>query len=292
MNSPMPPDSKQETPENGEPTPAVKGESQPQGNAKGIDLNGPEASPKNMPSASQPPEATSKGSMMADASKGEPKQGSPDSAKQPGSARGDDSKAKSKVPQWIEVAERIAQLADPGAKADEASKILDGIVKDSNDPRKSDIAKEALEKINRDPKKDKEEKKGPSPVGSGGKSPGLSDELKAAAAIREFAARIGQMQLDDWRKQMTPDLMKRAGLTEAEWRHYVKSMQSYDALVRQLNAKLAKEALNTDKISRANRNVGLQKVENTGASNDPLIGRAPVPSELRDAVRRFAKPNP
>ena len=291
-NAPMPQDAKQETADNGEPTAAARGESQPQGNAKGVDKNGPEASPKNTPSASQPPEATGKGGMMSEVTKGEPKQGSPDAAKQPGNARGDDSKATSKEPQWIEVAEPIAQLADRGAMADEAGKFLAGIVKDSDDPRKSDIAKEALEKYGRDLKTGKEEKKGPSPLGSAGKSPGLSDELKAAAANREFAARIGQMQFDDWRKQMTPDLLKKAGLTEEEWQNYAKSMQSYDTLVRQLNAKLARDSLNKDKIGRANSNVGIQKVESTGAGKDPLVGRALVPPELRDAVRRFAKPSP
>jgi len=168
------------------------------------------------------------------------------------------------------------------------------MVKNSDDSRKRDIAKEALEKNGRDPATGKEKKKGPNTFGSGTKSPGIGDEVKAAAANREFASRIGQMQLDDWKKRMTPGLLKKAGLSEADWQRYVNNLQSYDALVRQLNAKLIRDALKKELRGGTNPNAGIREVEVTGTSGDPLdSGRAPPPPELREPMNRLLrKANP
>ncbi len=276
-------------PDDGTPTPIAKGaknEPQPQSGAKGIEDNGPEVTNKDPQHPHGPPNAKSKAGMMADAgaSKSEPGQGSP------GNARGDDQKTKSKEPSLDEIARHIEALPNHGAKGDEAGEGLAAIAKNSDDPRLRDFAKEALEKNGRDPKTGKELKKGPSPLGSGGKSPGLSDEIKAAAANREFAARIAQMQLDDWKKRVSPELLKKAGLSEAEWQRYVKSVQSYDALVRQLNAKLAQQALKKDLRGSANSGTGISEVQGVGSGNTAPGGGAPPPPELRDPFRRFTTP--
>jgi collagen type III alpha len=297
MNAPMPQPAKDPGPDDGAPMPLAKGansEPQTQGNAKGIEQNGPDVPTKDIPAgvnSTQPPEAASKASTMNDAagtSKGEPNQGTPDQAKQAGNSRADDAKAKQKEPDWDELGKLLEQLSNHDAKADEAGKEVADIANNSNDPRKREIAKEMLDKNGRDPATGKEKKKGPNRFGSGGTSAGIGDAVKAAAANREFASRIGQMQLDDWKKRVTPDLLKKAGLSEAEWQRYVKNMQSYDALVRQLNAKLVKDALKKGLRGGTNPNAGIREVEGTGPSSDRLdAGRAPPPPELRDAMRRF-----
>jgi hypothetical protein len=303
MDSPMPQPAKEPGPDDGAPMPLAKGassEPQTQGYVKGIEQNGPDVPKKDIPAGmnpTQPPDAATKTGAMNDSagtSKGESNQGTPDPAQQPGVVRGDEKKATTKEPTWDDIAKLIEELPDHGAVGEKAAKDLKEIEKTAADPRKRDIAKEALEKNGRDSTTGKEKKKGPNTFGSGGTSAGIADEVKAAAANREFASRIGQMQLDDWKKRATPDLLKKAGLSEAEWQRYVKNMQSYDALVRQLNAKLVKDALKKELRGGTNPNAGIREVEGTGPSGDPLdAGRAPPPPELRDAVRRFYnRPNP
>ena len=116
------------------------------------------------------------------------------------------------------------------------------------------------------------------------------EDLKAAAANREFLRRIGQMQLDDWKKRMTPDLLKKAGLSDADWQRYLKLAQDHDAAVRRLNAKLLQDALKKELRGGANPNAGLREVENSGVSGTPLDGnRGAPPPELRDPLRRLNK---
>jgi hypothetical protein len=299
MDTPMPQPAKEPSPDDGGPMPLAKGassEPQTQGNAKGIDQNGPDVQTKDLQTGTNPaqlPDAAAKTGAMNDSagtSKGEPNQATPDPAKDAGIARGDDAKANQKRPSWDDIAKLIEQLPNHDDSGDEAGKGLADMVKNSDDSRKRDIAKEALEKNGRDPATGKEKKKGPNTFGSGTKSPGIGDEVKAAAANREFASRIGQMQLDDWKKRMTPELLKKAGLSEAEWQRYVKNMQSYDALVRQLNAKLIKDALKKELRGGTNPSAGIREVAGTKTSGDPLdAGRAPPPPELRDAMNRFLR---
>jgi hypothetical protein len=299
MNTPMPQPAKEPSADDGAPMPTTKQDAksdQPtQGSAKGVDQNGPETPNKNAQAGvnpTQPPNTQAKGGTMNDAA-GESKQGPPDPAKQPGNARADEPKVNPKEPSWDQIAKKIEQLPNHDAAAEKAGKDLADIGQNSEDPRKSEIVKEALQKNGRDPNTGKEvTKKGPNPFASGGgKSPGISDEVKIAAANRDFAARIGQMQLDDWKKRVTPDLLEKAGLSEAEWQRYLKNRPAYDALVRQLNAKLFKDAVRKELRGSVNPGAGIREVGSATTSNDSLgAGRGRTPPELRDAVRRFSEP--
>ncbi|MBI3824308.1 MAG: hypothetical protein HY289_16700 [Planctomycetes bacterium] len=288
MNQP-PQQAKEPGPDDGVPMPTAKGEPQPQGQAKGVEQNGPETRNKDAQAAKgPPPDAVSKGGPMPDAGPGQSKKGPPDQAKQPGEPRGDDAKSKPAEPSLDDLARWLKQLQNPDAKADEAGRAIAAFGQKTDDPKKAELAHEILKKNGRDPKTGKLEKKGPSPVGSGGTSPGLSDDVKLAALNREFAARIGQMQLDDWKKRVNPQVLKKAGLTDADWQRYLKNMQAHDALVRDLNAKLLKDALAKELRGAANPNAGRQTVENTGTtSNLNDGGRGIVPPFLRDTQRLY-----
>ena len=274
--------------------PEKKGESAQPSSAKGIEQNGPESPNKDKQTAMkpmQPPEGKNKGDGKSEpgTNPGEPKQGPPDSAAQPGQARGEQPKANPKERGLADVARAIEQFSDRDGGADKAAAELVEIAKNSDDPRARDLAKEVLEKNGRDPKNGQEKKKVPNPAGTLGKSQGISDDVKTAAANREFAARIGQMQLDDWKKRLTPDLLKKAGLSDEDWQRYMKSVQSYDALVRQLNAKLAQKALKDMNAPRIGS--GIRVIEGGKTSDDPLnVGPTPAPPDLRDAQDRFIRP--
>ena len=295
MNTPKPADPKESAADEGAPMASAKAskaemkDGPPPASVKGVEQNGPEVPNKGEQAKldpSQPPNGHSKGGKMNEGS-GESKQGSPDQASQPGSARGDDSKAKSNEPSWGDIAKMNEQLSKHDAAAEKAAQDLAGIANSSDDPGKSDIAKEALKANGRDPKTGKEEKTKGDPFGSYGKSPGISDDLKAAAANRLFAARIGQMQLDDWKKRMTPELLRKAGLSDADWQRYQKTMQAHDARVRQLNAKLFRDALNKELIGSANATGSVRDVPSTGTSSDPLDSSR-VPPDLQGPNQRFS----
>ena len=266
---------------------------QEQGAAKGQDQNGPQTPNKDQQTAKgdEPPNLQTKAGKMNDPAgeKSEPKVGPPDPTKGPGQPRGDQPKEDPREPSFDRIAKNIENLQNKGPEAEAAAQDLKDIAKNADDPRKRDIAREALAANKFDPKTGK---KMPNPTGTFGKSSGISDELKAAAANREFAARIGQMQLDDWKNRITPDLLKKAGLTQDDWQRFIKNTQSYDALVRQLNAEIARKALKELNGPRSAVGARLQVIENTGTSNEAGAGKVLPPPELRDAVKRFTSPNP
>lgn len=263
------------------------GPSQP-GNTKGIEQQGPETPSKGQGNDADPTKsgANAKGGMMSDAgdSKDAPKQ----EGSGPGQARDDEPRPNPRNPSWDQMARLIEQLPQ-AENGTEVAKALAEIAKSADDARKRELASDALIKNGRDPKTGNEQKKkAPNPVGTGGKSPGLSDDVKAAIANREFAAKIGQMQLDDWKKQMTPELLKKAGLTEADWQRYLKNRQAHDALVRQLNAKLIREGTKELRGTSGPGNGGL--VPTVGAGNSTTDeGDAGLPPELRDVLERLSK---
>jgi hypothetical protein len=245
-----------------------------QGNAKGVEQNGPEQ--PGAKSGAQPPNLQAKSGGMNEPDL--PKNAPPESAKEPGQARDDNMKANANQPKWDDFAKKVEQLMGKDAESDAAGKELADLAKNADDPRKRELAKEALEKNGRDPKTGKR-----NPFGSSGKSPGISDEEKATAANREFTARIGQMQLDDWQKRLTPELLKKAGLSDADWQRYVRNTQMYDQQVRALNAQMARQALKKLNAPRAAPNSKLTVVENSGTSGVAPTANAPPPPELRDA---------
>ncbi len=264
----------------------------PQGNAKGVEQNGPEPPNKGQQTALDPapPGAKAKGGMMGDAAgaaKGDQQQ-----EPAAGSTRGAEQKAGSEQPSLGAVAKLVEQLSDRNGKANDAAAALAGFGKTADDPRVRDIVQDILKQNGRDPKTGKEEKKGPNTFGSGGKTPGIFDDVKAAAVNRLFAAKLGQMQLDDWKKRLTPDLLKRAGMSDADWQRYVQSMQTYDALVRRLNAQQIRAADRKTLLGKGGAlpGAGPSLIENKGASNTPLEGGSALPPpELLDAQRRFSE---
>ncbi|HZZ81255.1 MAG TPA: hypothetical protein VFE62_22315, partial [Gemmataceae bacterium] len=229
------------------PTPSVKNQdppkdgNAPQGNAKGSEPNRPPGSSKDPQTAANPPQGKNKGGMAPGPNSGEAKQGPPAQAN-PGQARNDPGKGEPKGSSWDEVLKQLPNLPRDDKAGDASGMKLADIAKGTGDERKRDIIVAMLTKSGRDPKTGKKQKM-PSAFGTGGKTFGISDDIKTTAANREFAARIGQMQLDDWKSRLTPDLLKKAGMTEADWQRYVKNQQNYDALVRQLNARAARQAL-------------------------------------------------
>ncbi|MBI2805796.1 MAG: hypothetical protein HYX68_12525 [Planctomycetes bacterium] len=257
----------------------------PQGLAKGIEQQGPATLNKDRKNAGNPPIASAKGGTKNDA-------GAPKTAKKPnaGNPRRDETKPVPQPPSLSEVAKWIEQLPQRGPQADAAGAQLADLARNTPDSALRDLVKDALGKHGRDPKTGKETRKGPSPIGFTGKSKGISDDVTAAAVNRDFAARLGQMQLAEWKKRLTPDLLKRAGLSDADWQHYLRTMKSYDALVRRLNAKLIRDEQLKELRGQAGAfpQTGPRVVEGANRSDTPFgEGGGVPPPELIDPNRRF-----
>ena len=153
------------------------------------------------------------------ANNAEPKPGPPEQAKDAGQPRGNDADKGKDDGAWDRL-EKLVEKLSKKEDADAAGKELADIGKNSDDPRKRDLAKDILDKNGRDPNTGKETKKGMNPFGSGTQTKGIGDDIKADAANREFARRIGQMQLDDWKKRVTPEVLKKAGMTADDWQRF------------------------------------------------------------------------
>lgn len=279
------------------PQPAAKndpfssGKKQPSpGDAKGIEQNGPQMPNKDQAGDAKPPQpgdARAKPGQAKDGdANGEPKDG-PAQEANAGQARGDAQNRPAPQPSLDELARQIQNLSRDDQAGQAAGKAFARAAKSSDDPNVRDIAREALVRNGRDPKTG-EKTKAPNPYGSKpGESPGIADDIKAAAANREFAARIGQMQLESWKRILTPDLLRKAGMTEADWRQYVKNQETHDALVRQLNADAARKLL---KELGGGQTAGTSRTIDGQSGNDALRGvNAPPPLEIRDAQRRQAE---
>ncbi len=298
MDTPMPAPPRDNAAGKDAPAPSAKKSEPPSsdpqhGDAKGIDQNGPDIPNKDAQTAQNPtppPGGNSKsGKMPDDAGASKPGEGGN------GQARDDVPQKDRQNPSWDDILKLHAQLQKRDVDSDAAAKTLAEAGKNADDPRKREAAQDALANNGRDPKTGVETKKGPNPGGTDGTSAGLSDDnIKAAVAKREFAAKIGQMQLDDWKKRVNPELLKKAGMTEADWQRFLKNTQSHDALVRQLNAQLLRGGVKKLAGSQANSG-SVNLVEGAGQANDTL-DRGPTvgPPELSDAIRRFneRKANP
>lgn len=268
-----------------------QGDAPLQGNTKGAEQHGPERptnEQQNAKNANGPPDLKSKGGMMPDPSSppSAPKEGPGEGAKAASQPRGDGQKADAREPSFEDIAKNLDKLKEDGPDSEPAAKNLSDIAKNASDERKRELAREILQKNGRDAKDGKKNK---SPIGTNGKSPGIGDNIKKEAANREFAARIGQMQLDDWQKRLTPELLKKAGITEAEWQRYVQNTQEYNAQVRALNSQIVRQAVQKMNAPGGKAGPTAIDVERTGTSTDPPSVNAPPPPEFRGAPERFGQ---
>jgi hypothetical protein len=297
-DAPAPSPAKDNAAEAGAPQPQSKqdakndsSETPGPGSAKGIEQEGPKPANKDQQSAKQnEPAAKTKGAPSdANESKAGLKSASPELAKQAGQSRGDNPSSEKREPTPADVGKLIEQLAKHDSASNAAAEKLAKAGKESSDPRLGNIAKEALTANQRDPNTGKlDEKKIPNPFGSNGQSSGVGDDVKTAAANREFLRRIGQLQLNDWKKRMTPALLQKAGLTEAEWQRFLTDMQRYDALVRELNAKMARNPRPTT-TPRPQTSTGPRRVDSPQTNTEPIqAGAALPPADLLEPQRIFS----
>jgi len=129
--------------------------------------------------------------------------------------------------------------------------------------------------------------------GSGPNAAGPQDKLQGTDPNKDFASRGGDLQLEDLKKRMTPEMRKAAGISDEEWSNFLEKAQAYEQMRRKLQNQ-PKNAEPTEKRGAASQlqNVAPRQVQNLGGNVNPLdAGLAQPPPELRDAQRRFNQYN-
>lgn len=130
--------------------------------------------------------------------------------------------------------------------------------------------------------------KKPGATGPGGED--VPDHLKPAAADKDFADRVANLQLEELKNRVTPETLKRAGVSDEEWQQFLKNAAAYE----QLRAKLQNQPKKEPDKMRAKpgqfAGTNPRAVANPGANANPTsIGQPLPPPELREAQRRFTQ---
>lgn len=131
--------------------------------------------------------------------------------------------------------------------------------------------------------------KKPGRSGPGGEN--VPDNLKPTAADKDFADRVANLQLEELKNRVTPDTLKRAGVSDEEWQQFLKNAADYEQLRAKLQNQPKKEP---DKVrAKPGQFAGTnpRAVANPAANANPAsIGQPLPPPELREAQRRFTQP--
>jgi collagen type III alpha len=316
----------------GEARPAP-GEPAP-GQAKGADPKAQGKEPGAAADAKPPPQAK-RGSTTAPGPTAAKEAAKPTpEAKESGTAKGDDPLANGqmKQPTWDDIA-RLKQHMQKKEGLGEAAKELADIGKRAEDPKMRDAARESLGQAGRDPttgeptnaevgtpqagrpanekgdpktmakggasKSAQPSEAPPKEPGAGGQSqPGGSltgEEGKPGQANAEFARQGGSLQLEDLKKRVTPEILKKAGLTDADWQRYLKQAQTYDQLLHKQTGR--RSAAKTNEVRGSGGSfagTAPGRVNGVPAADAaPLdAGQAQPPPELREAQRRFSSRPP
>lgn len=140
-----------------------------------------------------------------------------------------------------------------------------------------------------------ENKTGGRYANTGQSGSGIPDEFTPDAPNIHHAQRGGDLQLEDLKKRMTPEMRKKAGLTEEDWQRFLKDAEAYNQMIRRQQAAGLKKDLSE---MRGNASfLPTQKardiVANPAGKVDPLQSNfAQPPLEFRDAQRAFTNRPP
>jgi hypothetical protein len=124
--------------------------------------------------------------------------------------------------------------------------------------------------------------------GPGGK--GASDDLSKDAPDSASAKRGGDLQLDDLKKRMTPETLKKLGWSNEDWQRFLRDAEAYQKSVR--NRITPPTNPNRKGVASALPNAPVREVDR-GQSNPLEILQADLalpPPEFRDAQRQFTNP--
>lgn len=125
--------------------------------------------------------------------------------------------------------------------------------------------------------------------GSGNSESGGGEGTEADA---DFQRKAGELQLENWKKLITPEMMKENKWTKEQIEAFFKAKQ--EALKRQQELARERENPTTPKGASNLRPQGPREVKGTGAGSTPLQGSGPAqpPPPLREGIKKFTEKLP
>ncbi|MBI3411189.1 MAG: hypothetical protein HY040_22880 [Planctomycetes bacterium] len=190
---------------------------------------------------------------------------------------------------------RLAKDGDQGAQKEGGKESPDGPPKagqtKEGNPQQGDNKAKGDNKD--DTQAAKAESKSPGQYGNFGEGgTGFDDEIKPFDPKKPFADRGGDMQLEDLKKQVTPEMLKKLNISDREWQQYQKDRAAYENSLRRQQAKAGKNT--SESKGGASILPGKRPREiagNPNAPTDPLqSGVGLPPPEFREAQQRFTNP--
>ncbi|HLW67219.1 MAG TPA: hypothetical protein VKS79_18035 [Gemmataceae bacterium] len=143
-----------------------------------------------------------------------------------------------------------------------------------------------------------------SPAGSSSGQGATADEKRGAATNqaqeergkmadpnKEFANRAGDLQLDEFKKKVTPEMLQKYGITEEQWKQYLENLAKHKD--QPPNAEDNKnDTVGGNRAGSSVLNKGPRKVEtdpNAKAGDINTGGPGSAPPEYQDAASRFTR---
>jgi hypothetical protein len=115
----------------------------------------------------------------------------------------------------------------------------------------------------------------------------FGDQYRRQAGNQEFAGRGGVLQLEELKKKVTPDILKKLNWTEQDWQRFQEQARRYEAGLRR-----QQQAAGKDKIRPGSSLLPSTSPRKVGTGTDPRAddlsaGQALPPPEFREAQRVF-----
>lgn len=139
---------------------------------------------------------------------------------------------------------------------------------------------------------EKAQAKGGSRFGNKTSGNSAGDDPKASNPDAAAQKRAADLQLEELKNRVTPETLKKSGITDAQWQQFLKDAQRYNELLQKTQA--AKKATEKGATSQL-PSTGPRTVNtNPDVNPDPLLSnRFQPPPEFRDAQRQFtSRPDP
>ena len=115
----------------------------------------------------------------------------------------------------------------------------------------------------------------------------FGDKYRHEAGNEDLSRRGGVLQLEELKKKITPDILKKLNWTEKDWQQFLEQARRYEAARKSEKPLTAKEKIRPG--SSLLPGTGPRKVgsDTDARSNDITPGQAMPPPEFRDAQRIF-----
>ncbi|HEV3144894.1 MAG TPA: hypothetical protein VGZ47_13475 [Gemmataceae bacterium] len=143
-----------------------------------------------------------------------------------------------------------------------------------------------------------------SPDGAAGANPGFGaksdaerggdstpeERLPSADPNKEYQNKAGDLQLEEFKKKVTPEMLQKHGISEEEWKRYLENLAKHKVEPKPNDNK--DDTVGGNRSGNSSLNQGPRKIEtdpNAKAGDLNTGGPGAAPPEYQDAASKFTK---